>query len=312
MTRASAGRPAESPDDTARRTRLRAILLVVVAVSLFSVLDVCAKLIAMRGVPVLEIVWVRYAVHFAFAAILLNPLSSPASWRVGRPVIQVVRALMLIGTTALNFVAIKHLQLAQTVTISFLGPLVICLLSFLFLKERIGPRRIAAVLVGFLGVLIVMQPGLDGFQAAMLLSLGSMLCYSIYAVLTRVLAGTESPGSMILILAGVPTLVLLPFMPAIWQTPDDPVTLLLMLGTGITGGGGHALVILAHRHAPASVLAPFTYAQIVTMVAGGYLVFGDVPTLSTIVGAAVVIASGLYLLHRERVRRGDATPVAPS
>lgn len=292
--------------DEARRARFKAILLVLVAVTLFSVLDTAAKLLANRGVPVLQIVWTRYAVHFVLAAAILNPVLSPASWRVGRPVVQVVRALLLIGTTGLNFVAIKHLQLAETVTISFLGPLVICAISFVFLGERIGPRRIAAILVGFVGVLIVMQPGMDGFHPAMLLSLGSMTCYSVYAVLTRLLAGSESPGSMILVLAGVPTLVLLPFLPAVWHTPTDGMTLFLMLVTGLSGGGGHALVILAHRHAPASVLAPFTYVQIVSMIGAGYVLFGDVPTGATLAGAAVVIASGLYLLHRERVRGGSA------
>lgn len=291
---------------------MRGILLMMGGVTLFSVLDVAAKKLGEQGIPVLEIVWARYAFHFVLAAIVLNPISSPTSWRVRRPVIQVFRALLLICVTAFNFVAIRHLQLAETVTIAFLSPLLIAALSFVFLGERVGPRRLAAIGVGFLGVLVVTRPGADSFHWAMLFSLASVSCYSGYAILTRMLAGSETAGSMTLVLAGVPTIVLLPFMPAIWVPPDSWFVISLMLVTGISGGFGHFLVISAHRYAPASILAPFGYFQLISMLTAGYFVFGDVPTVHTLIGASIIIASGLYLLHRERAVKGTVEDAGPA
>lgn len=311
----AAGENARIPEqgllrDTERGARTRGIILIMAAVTLFSVLDVTAKVLGQRGIPVLEIVWARYAFHFVLAVIIFNPIASPTSWRVTRPFLQIVRAFMLVLVTALNFVAIRYLQLAETVSIAFLAPLLIAALSVVFLGEKVGPRRLAAIVVGFLGVLIVTRPGLGGFHWAMLFALGSVSCYSVYAILTRLLAGTETAGSMTLVLAGVPTVVLLPFMPAIWVQPEDWSVVGLMLLTGISGGLGHFLVITAHKFAPASALAPFSYFQLISMVAAGYIVFGDVPTVYTLVGASVIIASGLYLLHRERTVKATRTDPA--
>lgn len=286
-------------DDVAG-ARLKGIALMVLAVTLFSVLDASAKL-ASHHIPIIEVVWFRYALHFLIAALLLNPFVSPASWRVGRWWPQVVRSIVLTSVTALNFLALRYLQLDETVTIAFLGPLIVAGLSVVFLREKIGPRRLAAIVVGFCGILVVTRPGFGAVHWAVIFSLGSVLCYSIYAILTRALAASESPGSMLLVMAGVPTIGLLPVLPSVWVQPQEPLVWGLLLITGIAGGLGHFCVILASRYAPASVLAPFIYAQILSMVALGYLIFGDVPTWWTLLGAAIVIASGLYLLHRERV-----------
>lgn len=288
--------------DAEKGARLKSVGLMVAGVTLFSGLDTASKLAA-RELPVLEIAWFRYAVHFLIAAVLLNPLTSPAAWRVRRVWPQVARAVLLGLSTVLNVFALRHLQLAQTVSIMFLGPLLITALSVLLLSERIGPHRIGAILAGFGGILLVTRPGLTGFDAAMLYSLGSVLCGAVYALLTRHLAGSETPGSMILVLAFVPALMLTPTLPAVWVTPDRPALWLLLAATGFFGGLGHYLLILAHRYAPASVLAPYGYAQIVTMIAFGYVVFGDVPSGWTLSGAAIVVTSGLYLLSRERLPR---------
>lgn len=302
------GAPSLHRDDDAG-ARLKGIGLVMVSVLLFTGLDTAAKVVSTMGVPVLEVVWVRYAIHFALAALILNPLFAPTAWRTGKPLLQAIRALALTACTAFNFVALNHLQLAQTVSISFLAPLFIAGISFVLFRESVGPKRLAAILVGFGGILVVTQPGSSAFHPAMIFSLLSVLSYSVYALMTRSLAGTESPGSMILVLAGVPTLLLAPFVPAVWVTPDNGTVLGLMLLTGVCGGLGHFLVILAHRYATAATLAPFNYIQIVYMVISGYLVFGDVPEWNTLIGGGIVVASGLYLLHRERVRkaRGSET-----
>lgn len=309
----SSGRAGRAPAAAsgASVSRLGAIGLMVAGVTLFSILDSCAKL-AGHHLPVVEVAWFRYLFHFLAAAVILNPIAAPSAWRVRRPVAQALRAAFLAGSTIFNFLAMRDLQLAQTVSINFLSPLLIAALSVPLLGERIGPRRLAAIVVGFGGILLVTRPGLGHFQPAMLFSLGSMTCGSLYALMTRSLAATESAGSMLLVMASIPAVLMAPALPFIWVTPESPLVWGLLVTAGLTGAAGHFLLILAHRTASASTLAPFGYAQIVPMVTLGWLVFGDVPDLFTILGAAVVIASGLYLLHRERVtgaaRRAATAP----
>lgn len=285
--------------DAERGARMKSIGLMVMAVTLFSVLDAAAK-VAAHTLPIFEITWFRYAIHFIVAAAVLNPWTTPGAWRVNRPFAQIVRAGLLTCMTFFNFMALRHLQLAETVSINFLAPLMITILSVLFLRERIGLHRIGAILVGFAGILMVTRPGLGGFHPAMIYSLLAMTGGALYALMTRSLAASESPGSMLLVMAGVPMLLLLPVQPFVFVMPPDTATWGLLLLCGVTGSLGHFLLILAHRYAPASVIAPFNYAQIIPMVLLGYLVFGDVPGLWTLAGAGVVIISGLYLLHRER------------
>ena len=192
----------------------------------------------------------------------------------------------------------------ETVTIQFLAPLCIALLSVVFLKETVGVRRWAAIAVGFVGILVVTRPGIAEVHWAVLLSLASVVSSAGYFIMTRSLAITESPGSMLLVIAAFPTVLLLPWLYAVWVTPPDLFTWLTLAGTGIFGGLGHFLLILAHRHVPASVLAPFGYTQIIGMVALGYLVFGHVPSPWTFAGASIIIGSGLYLLAEERRDKG--------
>jgi drug/metabolite transporter (DMT)-like permease len=284
---------------------LRAISLFVSAFGLFAILDASAKYTG-RHLPVIEVVWFRYALHFVLAAVLLNPISSPQSWRMRHPGLQVLRALSLVAMTSSNFLALRDLQLAQTVSIYFLNPLIISGLSVLLLGEAIELKRLLAILIGFGGVLLVTRPGLGGFQPAMFFALASTGFSAIYNMMTRHLALRETPGSMILILAGVPTLVLAPALPFTWQTPDTAGLWGLLLVVGATGGLGHFLIILAHRHASAATLAPYSYSQIIWMILLGYLAFDDIPDLWTLAGGAVVSASGLYLLLRENWPRNSA------
>ncbi|WP_237153035.1 DMT family transporter [Oryzibacter oryziterrae] len=286
--------------------QLRAIFLFVLAFGLFAVLDASAKY-AGRHLPVLEVVWFRYALHFLLAALILNPIASPLSWRMRHPVLQILRALSLAAMTCCNFLALRDLQLAQTVSIYFLNPLIISGLSALLLGEAIELKRLLAILTGFGGVLLVTRPGLGGFQPAMFFALGSTGFSAIYNMMTRHLALRETPGSMILILAGIPTLALTPALPFVWQTPDSATLWGLLIVVGAMGGLGHFLVILAHRHASAATLAPYSYSQIVWMIGLGYLAFGDTPDLWTLAGGAVVSLSGLYLLLRETRQRVKAT-----
>jgi drug/metabolite transporter (DMT)-like permease len=205
-------------------------------------------------------------------------------------------------STALNFVALQYLQLTETISILFATPFLVALLAAFFLGERVGPRRLAAIAVGFLGVLVITRPGLGGVHPAALLTVGGTVCYALYSVATRILAGYDSSATT-MFYSGLAGLVLVtPVVPLVWSTPDSGVVWTMMILVGAFGALGHWLLILAHARAPAPVLSPFIYTQIVWMIALGFLVFGDVPDGWTLAGSAIVIASGLYLLHRERVR----------
>jgi drug/metabolite transporter (DMT)-like permease len=215
----------------------------------------------------------------------------------------VVRGLCLLGSTVFNFIALGHLQLAETMTIAFSAPFLIALLSGLFLGERIEPARWGAIVVGFAGVLLVTRPTGGSFDPMMLVAFANIVCYAVYAMITRLLAGVDSSQSMLLIPAGVAVAALAPTLIGHWVTPQGASTWGLLLVIGVFGAAGHMLLILAFSRAPASVVAPFTYTQIVWMTLSGWVFFGDVPGGWTIAGAVVVIASGLWLLWQERRRR---------
>jgi drug/metabolite transporter (DMT)-like permease len=210
---------------------------------------------------------------------------------------------LLLGSTALNFFAIKYLQLDQALTITFSTPFLVAALAGPVLGEWVGPRRWAAIGVGFLGVLVVTRPGFNAIHPAAALSAGGALCYALYSLATRILARTDSNETTLFYTNLVGAAVMLPIVGFVWTTPGSLLIGLLMLAAGALASLGHFLLIAAHRLAPASVLSPFIYSQLAWTVALGFFVFGDVPNRWTLAGAGIVIASGLYLLHRERVRR---------
>jgi drug/metabolite transporter (DMT)-like permease len=221
--------------------------------------------------------------------------------------------MLMIVTTGFNFLALRYLQLDQTITIFFLTPLLVAALAGPLLGEWVGWHRMLAILAGFAGVLVVMHPGIGTVHWAMLLALIATLGYAFYNLATRYLAAFD-PASVTQTytpLAGV--LLLAPFAVGVWHWPDGAGQWLLLASLGFWGGLGHWLLILAHRSAPAAVLAPFIYLGLIWMSAAGFLVFGDVPTEWTLAGAAIVILSGLYLLARERkqlVKGGPASDIA--
>jgi len=285
-----------------RRARLTGIALMCGAVGCFAFLDATAKYLG-RHIDVIEVVWARYTFGFLLALAWSNPINRPGLMRTTRPGLQIGRSALLLGSTMLNFFAIKYLQLDQALTITFSTPFLVAALSGPVLGEWVGPRRWAAIAVGFLGVLVVTRPGFSAIHPAALLSAGGALCYAAYALSTRILARSDSSQTTLFYSNLVGAVVMLPAVAIVWTPPDGVLIGVLMLATGALASIGHYLLILAHRLAPASVLSPFIYSQLAWTVALGYAVFGDVPNRWTMAGAAIVIASGLYLLHRERVRR---------
>ena len=284
-----------------RRRRLVGIALMCGAVLSFSCLDATAKWLNQSLDPILT-VWVRYVGSVAFVALFVNQWTTPGVARTRRPWLQAGRSVLLLASTALNFVALQYLQLTETISILFATPFLVALLAVLFLGERVGPRRLAAIAVGFLGVLVITRPGLGGLHPAAFLTVAGTVCYALYSVATRVLAGYDSSATTMFYsgLAGV--VLVTPVVPLVWSVPDSGLVWTMMILVGAFGALGHWLLILAHARAPAPVLAPFIYTQIVWMIALGFFVFGDVPDGWTLAGSAIVIASGLYLLYRERVR----------
>jgi drug/metabolite transporter (DMT)-like permease len=287
--------------DTA--ARLRGVGLICVALIIFALLDALAKY-ASHSVPVIEIVWVRFLGQTMLLLVVFRPWRDLALYRTRRPVAQLLRSCALFGSTIFNFIALRHLQLDQTASIGFATAFVTAGLAGPMLGEWVGPRRWAAIVVGFIGVLIVIGPAGHSFDPAMLFSVCAMLCYSLYNLLTRMLAATEPPSALLLFSGLVPTIALAPFALPVAILPPSGWVGAAVLGTALCGAVGHWILIHAFRLAPASLLAPFTYTQIIWMPALGFLFFGDRPGFNTIIGAAIIVASGLYILYRERVH-GD-------
>jgi len=275
-----------------------AILLLLGALTLLPIMDGCAKLLS-ETLSVYEITWARYFFHWV---ILLPILFARYSWRTFTPAkmtMQLARSTILLLGTTLFFFGLSYMPVADTLALFFISPLVATLLSALLLKEKVGPRRLGAVIVGFIGALIILRPGIGVFRWPALFSLGSGLCYGFYAIATRKLAGTAPP----LVTAGFTALVGAVVMslsaPLYWVTPSL-FQLAIMVLIGLIAAVGHYLVILSYERAQASLLAPFAYYEIVMAVVVGYVMFGDLPDPWTWVGIAVLAASGIYISLRER------------
>lgn len=285
--------------------RLRAILLMVIAVTLFSALDTTAKFLIMREhLAVSQVVWARFIVQTVLILALapaVGLISLRGLFSTSQFGLQMLRSLLMAGTTALNFLAVGHLRLDQTVTIVFLAPLVVALLAGPLLGEWVGGRRMVAILCGFAGILVAVRPGLGAVPPAVLFSFGAMFIYALFMLLTRHMAGFDPPLTTLFYSMFVGAVLGAPLAYVEWVPPVDALSWGLLSILGILGGTGHWLFIHAYRLAPASTVAPFLYFQLLSMVSFGYLVFSDVPDTWTLAGAGVVIASGVYLFHREQV-----------
>jgi drug/metabolite transporter (DMT)-like permease len=289
------------PADVAhkRRQRLIGIVLMCAAVALFAVLDTIAKYLNTQ-MDSLQIAWARYTSAFVLTLIVSNPFTHPQLIVTKRPTLQLVRGTLLVASTALNFVALRWLQLDEALSIIFTFPFIVAIASGPILGEWLGWRRWTAICVGFCGVLLITRPGFGEFNPAALISLTATVCYGIYAVLTRVVSRVDSNQTSLFYNNAVGALVMLPVIPFVWQAPASWMIALMLVGTGVLGSLGHFFLISGHKLAPAAVLSPFIYTQLIWVVIFGYLVFDHVPNQWTMAGAAIVIGSGLYLLYRER------------
>jgi drug/metabolite transporter (DMT)-like permease len=295
----------EGPATASARATLAGIGLMCLAVTSFALTDASAKWLS-GHINVLMVVWARYAIHFVVSLAVFNPWSVPGLLRTRRPWLQLGRSALLFSTTALNFAALQVLQLDQTVSIMFSTPFFVALMAGPLLGEWVGARRWIAILVGFAGILLVVQPWSGGIHPAAFLSLAAAATYALYSITTRMLVPYDSSPTTLFYSALVGTIAASLPLPFVWQTPTEPLVYGGMLFLGAVAGAGHFVLILAHARAPAATLAPFIYTQIIAMVALGWLLFGQVPSLWTLAGAAVVIGSGIYLILIERKTRRRA------
>ncbi|WP_137700670.1 DMT family transporter [Marimonas lutisalis] len=278
------------------------VMMMALAVVGFTCIDTTAKWLILGGLPVLQVVFARYFGHFIVALAIYLPQEGLQVFRSNRPFLQLLRSFFLLGSTVLNFQALNHLPITVTTTIMFSGPIVVTLLAIPMLGERVGLRRIAAVCTGFAGVLVVMQPWGAEFHPAMFFSLGALCMASMYFIMTRMLAGLEGNSTQQIWASFVAALALLPFVIPGWAWPSHPLQWVMFGMIGVFGASGHIAAVIAHRWADASILAPVIYIQVFLAALAGILVFDTWPTVWTLGGGAIIIASGLYIWQRERAK----------
>jgi len=287
-----AARPTDAP--------LRGILMMCFAVLCFATMNTFVKQV--RGdLPVVEIIWGRYFFHFALILVLF-PRRIPTLLKSEDKGLQIARSILVLLATACMFVALGFMPLADAVAITFAGPLLIVALSALVLHETVGPRRWAAVIVGFIGVLVIIRPGAGVFQWAALLPVAVAFFYALYQILTRHLSHRSDPLSMLFYTALVGAVAMSVIAPFDWQAPTAAQWLMLA-AAGFLGGLGHYAIIKAYERSETALVAPFAYTEIIWATTLGFFIFGDFPDLFTFVGTAIIVASGVYVLHRERKAR---------
>lgn len=298
-----------SPIAPIEERRLFGIGLVLAAYFLFVCLDGSAKWLGLVGIPALQVMFVRYAVHLGLAAAINLPSKGLSLLRTNSPGLELLRAGALVGSTLCNFTAVRYLPLTVTGAITFTVPLIVTALSVFILRETVGWRRWTAIAVGLFGVLIIVRPGTEVFHPATLLSLGGAVSYACYAMLTRRLAGVDSAGTQQFYGAALPTIVLAPFAIASWIWPTNALDWTVLALIGVIGFSGHQFITVAHRFAPASALAPFAYVQILFFTTISWLVFNQPPDIWLFIGAPIVMGSGLYIWLRERALARPASPI---
>jgi drug/metabolite transporter (DMT)-like permease len=282
------------------------ILFICLSGALFPIMNGLVKLLG-AGYEPPQVVWARTLGHLIFMIALFAPTrgmtgllrSTKLRW-------QIARGALLLLSTLCFFSAVRYVPLAKAASISFTAPLIVTILAVPLLGERIGLHRLLAVLVGLAGVLIVIRPGSEVFQWASLLILCSAGCYGLYQILTRQVAGHDSPETSAVYSALVGTVVTSLAVPFFWTTPAALQDIAILASLGVLGGLGHYCVARAMTYGPANVLSPFQYFQLVGSVIVGYLMFAEVPDIFTWLGSAVIIASGLFIGWLESRRRPAA------
>lgn len=276
------------------------MLLMLAAVFCFALLDASAKHLS-QTYPVPMLVWARYTLHCLLMVVFLAPSLRWKLVATRRPLLQIMRALMLVGTTGFAMAAFRHLPLAETTALIFVTPLIVALLAGPFLGEKLRPLHWGASLAGFLGALLIARPGGALNPIGIALVLAAAMCYSIYQIQTRLLSGTENTLTSLFYTALVGTLSMTLAAPLYWGGPlPDLRDGLMIASLGIYGGSGHYLLTHAFRLAPATTLSPFLYAQLIWATLLGWLVFDHWPDGLTFIGMMIIAAASITLALTQR------------
>lgn len=279
---------------------LAGIVLMLAAVLCFAALDATSKALSQTfSVPLL--VWARYGFHLLLMLVFLGPSMRLGLIRTRRPVLQTVRALLLVGVTGFAMAAFRLMPLAETTAILFVTPLAVAVLAGRFLHERVVAARWAAVAAGFAGMLLIARPGGELPPAGVMFTLAAAACYTGYQIQTRMLAPGENTWTMLFYTALTGTVAMSLALPLFWSGPLPSLKEALMIASlGIYGGTGHFMLIRAFRHASASTLSPLLYVQLVWATLFGWLLFGHVPDALSVAGMVVIVASSLAMAAWER------------
>ncbi|WP_135465755.1 DMT family transporter [Crenalkalicoccus roseus] len=288
---------------------LLGVALHLAALILFVCMDTLVKALAAQyAVP--QLMWARFLFGLLVMALALRLLTGHLPWRSRAPGLQAVRSLLLAACNLMFSTALVHLPLADTTAIGFASPLLTVALAAAWLKERVGWRRWLGVGVGLVGVLIALRPpfltGGAPMHWAALLPLGTAAAFAVYQILTRRLATVDDPRTTILHTSLAATLATSLAQPLVWTPPAAADWALLAL-LGLLGGAGHGLLVLAYARAPASLLAPLSYSQLVWAMLAGMVVFAEWPDAATLLGAAVIALGGVLVALPERTRAAGRT-----
>ena len=286
----------------ARGSALVGIGLMITAMMVLPFLDVIAKYLGRQGVPVMQIVWAR----LFFGALMTLPFALKLAGVRGlvpnMPLMHVVRAALMIAATGFFFAALHYLSIADTLAIFFVQPLIVTMLSPLVLGETVGVRRWLAVIVGFIGTLIIIRPGLQELNPGVVMALSAGVCLAIYLLLTRKIAGSAPAMVTTFYTSLCGALIMSVVVLFVWEPPTPSQWGFFILLSAIANGG-HYLIIRAYDHAEASLLAPLAYTEMIMATLAGWYFFGDFPDLWTFVGVGILIACAIYISWRERVRQ---------
>lgn len=273
---------------------LRGVLFMCIACALFPIMNGIVKLLAATYEPQ-QIVWFRIVSHLVLVAAVFMPQMGLGLLRTRRIGTQFISSVMMLLSTLFFFSAVKSIPVAEAISITFVAPLAVVLLAWPLLGERITWFRMAAVIVGFSGVLIVIRPGTAVFQWASLLLLGSAMCYAIYQILIRRLAGIDAPATSIFYSVLLGAIIMSMWVPLVWKMPTSWTDWALLCSLGVFGALGHYCVAKAMTYASANFVAPFNYTQMIGSVIVGYFMFAEVPDFYTWLGTAVVVGAGLMV-----------------
>lgn len=291
-------RPVRTQDDNVKA----GIAWMLLTTLFFLSLDAVAKHLV-SSYPVIQVVWGRFLFHLILAAMILGPRFGFFVRSANLP-LQIVRSILLLATTVLFFFGVRLLPLAEASAIMFTSPILLSILAIPFLGEKVGPYRWAAIFVAFLGALVVVRPGTGVMGVGALFLLGCSFCNAFYQLITRKLRGTDEARTTLLYTALAGTVGASLAVPLVW-TPIAAGDWPLFAALGVFGCLGHFTLIKAFQSAPATVVAPFSYASIIWAILYGFLFFGDLPDFWTLVGASIIAAGGLYILHREKIRKAE-------